>query len=54
MDEALAEADSVFGSRQYVTAQKLYRDALVEARKIGDNPGETEALAMIARTNITR
>lgn len=52
-DEVLAEADSVFRSRQYVTAQRLYRDALVEAKKIDNNSDETEALAMIARTFLT-
>jgi len=51
--EALAEADSAFRSRQYVTAQRLYRDAHAEARKIDNNSDETEALAMIARTFLT-
>ncbi len=49
-DRILAQADSTFRSRQYVTAQRLYRDALAEARTIDDRSNETEALAMIART----
>lgn len=49
-DEYLAEADSAFSKDQYLASRKLYQRALTEAKTIRDNSGETEALAMIART----
>lgn len=52
-DEYLAEADSAFNKDQYLAARRLYQRALTEAKTIRDNSGETEALAMIARTYLT-
>jgi len=46
----IAEADSVFNARQYVTARHFYEKALTAAQAVDHKSDMTQALAMIART----
>ena len=46
----IAKADSVFNTRQYVTARHFYEKALIAAQAVDHKSDMTQALAMIART----
>ena len=51
--ELLAQADTLFRSRQYEESRPVYLLALQAADKVGDNSTAVEALSQVARTYLT-